>query len=73
MPQGSVSSMTTFTITINGIVNVFGPYVSISLYINDVAIFYGSQNIIMIKRQLQLAIKHLSHWALENGFFFPSA
>jgi hypothetical protein len=44
--------------------------VSTSLYVDDFAIFYSSRRIDTIERRLQLAVNHLLHWALENGFSF---
>jgi hypothetical protein len=78
-PQGNgvtqrlVLSVTLFAVAISGMFNAVGPSVTTSLYVDDVAIYYSSWSVVTIKRQLQLAINHLSHWALQNGFSFSTA
>jgi hypothetical protein len=70
IPQGSVLSLTLFAISIKGLVNAFGPPVTTSLYVDDLAIYYSSRTIVTIARWLQGAFNRLSRWARVNGFTF---
>jgi hypothetical protein len=58
---------------INSVVSSIGPNVSISLYVDDVAISYASKSTDTIERRLQLTINRLSRWASQNGFTFFAA
>ena len=71
VPQGSILSVTLFSIKINNIVNIVkNPGVDCSLYVDDFLICYRSKHIYTIERQLQQCLNKIQNWALENGFKF---
>ena len=70
VPQGSILSVTLFSIKINNIVKALNPGVDYSLYIEDFLICYRSKHIHTIERQLQQCLNKIQKWALENGFKF---
>ena len=70
VPQGSILSVTLFSIKINNIVKTLNPGVDCSLYVDDFLICYRSKHIHTIERQLQQCLKKIQKWALENGFKF---
>ena len=53
VPQGSILSVTLFSIKINNIVKALNPGVDCSLYVDDFLICYRSKHIHTIERQLQ--------------------
>ena len=69
VPQGSIISVTLFSIKINNIVKALNPGVDCSLYV-DFLICYRSKHIHTIERQLQQCLNKIQKWALENGFKF---
>ena len=70
VPQGSILSVTLFSIKINNIVKTLNPGVDCSLYVDDFLICYRSKHIHTIERQLQQCLNKIQKWALENGFKF---
>ena len=70
VPQGSILSVTLFSIKINNIVKALNPGVNCSLYVDDFLICYGSKHMHTIERQLQQCVNKIQRWALENGFKF---
>ena len=70
VPQGSILSLTLFSIKINNIVKTLNPGVDCSLYVDDFLICYRSKHIHTIERQLQQCLNKIQKWALENGFKF---
>ena len=70
VPQGSILSVTLFSIKINNIVKALNPGVDCSLYVDDFFICYRSKHIHTIERQLQQCLNKIQKWALENGFKF---
>ena len=68
--QGSILSVTLFSIKINNIVKTLNPGVDCSLYVDDFLICYRSKHIHTIERQLQQCLNKIQNWALENGFQF---
>ena len=68
VPQGSVLSVTLFIIAINNIIEDIPGDVSKSLYVDDLAIYYSSNNIATIERKLQLSINKIHTWTHNNGF-----
>lgn len=70
VPQGSVLSVTLFSIKINSIVNAIGPDVHKCLYVDDYTISYSSRYMASIERKLQTALYRLTEWANKNGFRF---
>ena len=70
VPQGSILSVTLFSIKINDIVKALNPGVDCSLYVDDFLICYRSKHIHTIERQLQQCFNKIQKWTLENGFKF---
>ena len=68
VPQGSILSVTLFSIKINNIVKALNPGVDCSLYVDDSLICYRSKHMHTIERQLQQCLNKIQKWALENGF-----
>ena len=71
--QGSVLSVTLFSIKINSITACLPADVSCCLYVDDFTIFYSSVNMAAIERKLQLSINRLQSWTEKNGFRFSVA
>ena len=70
VPQGSILSVTLFSVKINNIVKSVCPGVECFLYVDDFCICYRSKHMHTIERQLQLVLNNLSRWSSENGFKF---
>ena len=70
VPQGSILSVTLFSLKINNIVKCLNPGVDCSLYVDDFLICYRSKNMNTIERQLQLNLNKIQKWSTENGFKF---
>ena len=70
VPQGSILSVTLFSIKINSIVRTLSPGVNCSLYVDDFLICYSSKQIHTIERQLQQCLTRIEKWADRNGFRF---
>ena len=68
VPQGSVISCTLFALAIDGIVEGLPADVRKSLYVDDLAIYYASNNLNTIQRKLQLSINHIAKWTTRHGF-----
>ena len=70
VPQGSILSVTLFSVKINSIAQCLKPGVDFSLYVDDFHICYRSSYMSIIERQLQLCLNKLQQWATDNGFRF---
>ena len=70
VPQGSILSVTLFSVKINSITQCLKPGVDCSLYVDDFQICYRSSNMSIIDRRLQLCLNKLQQWATDNGFRF---
>ena len=70
VPQGSILSVTLFSVKINNIVKSVCPGVECFLYVDDFCICYRSKHMHTIERQLQQVLNNLSKWSSENGFKF---
>ena len=70
VPQGSVLSVTLFSVKINSITSVVKQGTHCSLYVDDFAISYRSRNMPSIERNLQLTVNAIDTWSNENGFKF---
>ena len=68
VPQGSILSVTLFSIKINNIVKALNPVVDCSFYIDEFLICYRAKHMHTIERQLQQCRNKIQKWALENGF-----
>ena len=73
VPQGSILSVTLFSLKINNIVKCLNPGVDCSLYVDDFLICYRSKNMNTIERQLQLNLNKIQKWSTENGFKFSKS
>ena len=56
VPQGSILSVTLFSVKINSITQCLKPGVDCSLYVDDFQVCYRSSNMSIIERQLQLKL-----------------
>ena len=70
VPQGSILSVTLFSVKINNIVKSVCPGVECFLNVDDFCICYRSKHVHTIERQLQQVLNNLSKWSSENGFKF---
>lgn len=70
VPQGSVLSVTLFSLKINSLTRVIPPSVQYSLYVDDLQISFTSCNFAVCERQVQTTVSRLTKWADENGFKF---
>ena len=73
VPQGSILSVTLFSLKINNIVKCLNPGVDCSLYVDDFLICYRSKNMNTIERQLQLNLNKIQKCSTENGFKFSKS
>jgi hypothetical protein len=73
VPQGSIFSVTLFSIKINSPAKVLNDNIEGSLYVDDFLICYQGKNMNNIERQLQLCLNKIEKWAMENGFKFSSS
>ena len=72
VPQGSILSVTLFSLKINNIVKILMPGVDCSLYVDYFFICYRSKNMHTIERQLQQNLNNIQEWATRNGFKFSN-
>ena len=70
VPQGSILSVTLFSMKINSIVGNLSSGVNCSLYVDDFLMCYSSTQMHTIERQLQQCLNRIEHWADSNGFRF---
>jgi hypothetical protein len=70
VPQGSILSVTLFSIKINSLAKVLNDNIEGSLYVDDFLICYWGKHMNTIERQLQLCLNKIEKWAMENGFKF---
>ena len=73
VPQGSILSVTLFSIKINSLAKILNDNIEGFLYVDDFLICYRAKNINNIERQLQLCLNKIEKWAMENGFKFSSS
>ena len=71
--QGSILSVTLFSIKINRLAKVLNDNIEGSLYVDDFVICYRGKNMNIIERQLRLRLNKIETWAMENGFKFSSS
>ena len=72
VPQGSVLSVTLFSLKINNILKQLPSTVYGSLYVDDLQISCQGKDMRFIERQLQMAINNIIKWTNTNGFKFSS-
>ena len=70
VPQGSIISVTLFSLNINIIVSCLLPDIKCSLYVHDLAIYYSSSHIPSFERKLHQSLNRLGSWCDKNGFTF---
>jgi hypothetical protein len=73
VPQGSILSVTLFSIKINSLAKVLNDNIEGSLYVDDFLICYRGKNMNNIERQLQLCLNKIEKCAMEIGFKFSSS
>ncbi|KAG1713967.1 RNA-directed DNA polymerase from mobile element jockey [Nymphon striatum] len=73
VPQGSILSVTHFSLKINDIVNHVKSGTQCFLYVDDLVVAYASKSISTIERHLQLSLNKIEKWTNENGFKFSSS
>ena len=73
VPQGSILSITLFSIKINNIVKCLTPSIDCSLNVDDFVICYRATHMNIVERQLQLNLNKVNKWAKENGFKFSKS
>ena len=66
VPQGSILSVTLFSVNINSITQCLKPGIDCSLYVDDFQVCYRSSNMSIIEHQLQLCLNKLQQWAMGN-------
>ena len=66
VPQGSILSVTLFSLKINSIVSCLLPDIKCSLYVDDLAIYYSSSHMPSIERKLQHSLNRLDRWCDEK-------
>ena len=70
VPQGSILSVTLFSLKINCIVSCLLPDIKCSLYVDNLVIYYSSSHMPSIERKIQHSLNRLGRWCDENGFKF---
>lgn len=70
VPQGEVLSPTLFLLAINKITTSIPKHTKVSLFADDLAIYYKEKNLETIQNQLQTTICNLEQWTLSTGFSF---
>ena len=70
VPQGSVLSVTCFSVAINKIVEAISSPTQCSLFVDDFAIYCTSYDAVSACKYIQQAIDSVTKWADENGFKF---
>ena len=73
VPQGSILSVTLFSLKINNIVKTLNPGVDCSLYVDELLICYRSKHMHTIERQLQQNLNNIQEWGTRNGFKFSKS
>ena len=73
VPQGSILSVTLFSLKINSLAKVLSKDVEGSLYSDDFLMSYRAKTTRTCERQLQGCLHKIEEWCTENGFrFSPS-
>ena len=73
IPQGSILSVTLFSLKINSLAKVLSQDIHGSLYVDDFLISYRAKNTRTCERQLQGCLGNMEKWCTENGFTFSLA
>ena len=70
VPQGSVLSVTCFTVAINSVIGEISSPVRASLFVDDLAVYCTADEAESACRYIQKSINSISEWAKHNGFKF---
>ena len=73
VPQGSILSVTLFSIKIKNIVKCLTPSIDCALNVDDFVICHRASHMNIVERQLQLNLNKVNKWARENGFKFSKS
>ena len=73
VPQGSVLSVTLFSLKINSVANSIPRGVTCSMHVDDLLVCYSGKNMATIERQLQLCLNKVHNWSVANGFKFSKS
>ena len=73
VPQGSILSVTLFSIKINSIANIIPPDIHASLFVDDLQLTLSGYNLAETVEKLQPVIDNIYKWANNNGFKFSSS
>ena len=68
VPQGSILSVTLFSLKINILAKVLSKDVEGSLYVDDFLMSYRAKTTKACERQLQGCLHKIEKWCIENGF-----
>ena len=71
VPQGSVLSVTLFSLKINSVANSIPR--GVSMYVDDLLVCYSGKNMATIERQLQLCLNKVHGWSVAKGFKFSKS
>nr|WP_160869998.1 reverse transcriptase domain-containing protein [Pantoea sp. Taur] len=72
VPQGCVLSTTLFTLAINDLGTNLPRGVRVMLFVDDLAIFYRSNDISCIKEKLQTSLNRINLWSHNSGLQFST-
>ena len=73
VPQGSILSVTLFSLKINSLAKILSEDVQGSLFVDDFLMSYRAKNTRTCERKLQCCLRKIEEWCTENGFkFSPS-
>ena len=73
IPQGSILSVTRFSIKINSIAKVLQNDINGSLFVNDFRISYRANHMANMERKLQLCLNRIHKWSLKTGLKFSKS
>ena len=73
VPQGSILSVTLFSLKINSLAKVLSKDVEGSLYVDDFLMSYRAKTTKTCERQLQGCLHKIEKWCTENGFKFSQS
>ena len=73
VPQGSILSVTLFSLKINSLSKILNKDVEGSLYVDDFLMSYRAKSTRTCERQLQYCLHKIEKWCIENGFRFSTA
>ena len=71
--QGSILSVTLFSIKINSLAKILSKDVQGSLYVDDFLMSFRAKNTITCEPQIQCCLNKIEKWCIENGFKFSQS